>query len=239
MNAAYEIKLEKFSGPLEKLLELIEERKLEISEISLAEVTGDFLKYVKTLEKVESQILADFVVVAAKLLLIKSKILLPEFELTKEEEVEIKDLETRLKIYREFKLASQNIKQLWGRNNISFSRPLFMALGETSNFFYPSANLKISSLTNAISNLTSTLREFFLEPQKIKSVIITIEQKMKGLLSRLETATRQSFQELTKRQPRQEIIVLFLAILHLLKDQLINVEQNSQFGDIIINKIQN
>jgi segregation and condensation protein A len=235
----YEIKLEKFSGPLEKLLELIEERKLKINEISLAAVTADFLKYVKTLSEVRPQILADFVAVAAKLLLIKSKTLLPDFELTHEEEIEIKDLEARLKIYREFKLASQNIKKLWDKNNISFSRPLLMVIGEANNFFYPSANLTISNLAKAISNLTSALKEFFLEPQKIKSVIIPIEQKMKSILVRLESAAHQNFQELSKSRPRPEIIVLFLAILHLLKDQMVQVEQNSQFGDIIINKMQN
>jgi len=236
MNAAYEIKLEKFSGPLEKLLDLIEERKLEISEISLAEVTADFLDFIKRLETVESRILADFVAVAAKLVLIKSKILLPGLELTQEEKTEIKDLETRLKIYKEFKAASQYIKNLWDQKNIAYSRPLFMALGEDGGIFYPPGSLETEDLVRALSNLAQTLSELFVEPKKIRIRVISLEQKMNELLTRFEKAVHHSFKELTKEKPRGEIIVLFLAILHLLRDRIINAEQKARFGDIIIQK---
>jgi segregation and condensation protein A len=236
MNTAYEVKLEKFSGPLEKLLDLIEERKLEISEISLAEATGDFLDFVKKFETVDSRILSDFVAVAAKLVLIKSKILLPGLELTQEEETEIKDLETRLKIYREFKAVSQYIKNLWDRKTAAYSRPLFMALGEGEGIFYPPRGLRMEDLVRVLSNLAQTLSELFDEPKKIKTTVVSLEQKMNELLARFEKAVRQSFGELTKKRPRGEIIVLFLAILHLLRDQVIKAEQKGQFGDIIIQK---
>src|SRR5262245_24863161 len=105
----YEVRLEQYSGPLDKLLELIEEKKLEPTQVSLAAVTADFISYVEKLEQekdVDPGVLADFVVVAARLLVIKSKVLLPGLELTEEEKVDIADLENRLKIYQEFKLAS-------------------------------------------------------------------------------------------------------------------------------------
>ena len=74
----YQVKLQQFAGPLDKLLQLIEERNLDITQVNLAEVTADFLSYVKNLEqKTAPGIVADFLVVAAKLVLIKSKILLP------------------------------------------------------------------------------------------------------------------------------------------------------------------
>ena len=98
----YELKLKQFSGPIEKLLELIEEKKLNITELNLAEVTADFLNYLKTVEKLDPKALADFLVVAAKLLLIKSKALLPDLKLTQEEETEIKDFTRRLIICKEF-----------------------------------------------------------------------------------------------------------------------------------------
>ena len=94
----YEVKINQFSGPLEKLLELIEEKKMEITALSLAEVTGGFFNYVKRVESdIDPKILADFLVVAAKLVLIKSKALLPGLELTQEEELDIKDLEQAAK----------------------------------------------------------------------------------------------------------------------------------------------
>ncbi len=110
MNNMYELKIEQFSGPLEKLLELIEERRMEITELSLAEITADFLQYLKNIETVEPRFLADFVAIAAQLLLIKSKALLPGIKLTSEEEEKIKDLEGRLLFYKNFKPAIVYLK---------------------------------------------------------------------------------------------------------------------------------
>lgn len=232
----YEIKIKQFSGPLEKLLELIETRKLEITALNLAEVTADFLNYLKTIQgQADSRILADFVVVAAKLILIKSKALLPSLELTKEEEAEIYDLEARLKIYNEFKAASRYLKELLSRGWRSYSRPLLMSLGD-QKFFYPPANLNLSDLSAAVNNLAATLRELVPEQQKVKSAIVTIEQKIQELLRRFQSAASQSFSEISKSRPKTEIVVLFLAILHLLKDRLIKAEQGQQFSDIILKK---
>lgn len=232
----YTIKTELFSGPLEKLLELIEEKKLEITAMNLAEVTGDFLNYLKTIqEKTEPGILADFVVIAAKLILIKSKALLPNLELTKDEETEIKDLETRLKIYNEFRIAAQHIKKLAEKGLRSYSKPLLAAL-EKQTVFYPPQELKLSDLSQAALNLADLLKKIVPEPQKIKSAIITIEQKIEELLQRFQTAAEHSFKEVTKSRPKMEIVIFFLAILHLLKDRIIDIEQKGQFEDILIKK---
>ena len=232
----YTIKTELFSGPLEKLLELIEERKLEITAMNLAEVTGDFLNYLKNIqEKTEPGILADFVVIASKLILIKSKALLPNLELTKDEETEIKDLETRLKIYNEFRIAAQHIKKLVEKETRSYSRPLLAAL-EKQAVFYPPQELKLSDLSRAALNLADLLKKITLEPQKIKSAIITIEQKIEELLQRFQTAAEHSFKEVTMSRPKAEVVIFFLAILHLLKDRIINIEQKGDFEDILIKR---
>ena len=99
----YELKLETYQGPLDKLLELVEGKKLEITKISLADVTADFLNFLKKLESegANHSLIADFLVVASKLILIKSKVLLPALTLSEEEESDIHDLEARLKIYAE------------------------------------------------------------------------------------------------------------------------------------------
>jgi segregation and condensation protein A len=234
----YEVRTEKFTGPLDKLLQLIEEKHLEITQISLAEVTADFLRYVKSLgEKVEPAILADFLVVAAKMVLIKSKVLLPMLELTKEEEEEIHDLEGRLKLYREFKIASEHIKKLWDKNKISYARPLFLSLGDQV-VFYPPSGLKASDLTKAINNLAAALQAILPEAQTIKKAVVTIEQKIEELLNRFKEAGRQSFKTMAQQKSRSEAIVLFLAILHLLKDRVIQVEQEEHFKDIVVERSQ-
>jgi segregation and condensation protein A len=131
----YEVRLDQFSGPMEKLLELIESQKLEITQVSLAAVTGDFIKHVESLgERAEPTILADFVVVASRLLLIKSKTLLPNLELTEEEQGDIVDLELRLKLYQEFKVASGHIRAMWDQNAIAYSRPRLPIKDNSSAF---------------------------------------------------------------------------------------------------------
>ncbi len=232
----YEVKLEQFSGPLDKLLQLIEERHLDITHISLAEVTADFLNYVKKLgATAEPKILADFLVVAAHLVLIKSKTLLPSLELTEEEKTDIKDLESRLKLYQEFKRAGEAIRKLWLKNSRSFGRPLFMNLGDES-FFYPPKKLTTQDLINSLRKILSALQDLVPKIAKIKETVISIESKIRHLLARFQETAEHSFKKIAEKGSRKEIIVIFLAVLHLLKDRLIQAEQEKQFGDIILKK---
>ena len=231
----FEVRTEQYNGPLDKLLELIENKKLQITTLSLAEVTGDFIDYVKNLEEnVAPKNLSEFVVVASRLVLIKSKVLLPNFELTNEEETEIKDLEARLKIYREFKNAALNIHGLYNKNEIAYSKPLFQNL---PSIFYPPKNINIDTLQKTIARIFAGLGEFLPQEEKtVKKVLVTIEEKMNELLYRLGTSDSHSFHALRQGKTKHEIIVLFLAVLHLLKHQKIQIEQPGSFDDIIIKK---
>lgn len=234
----YEVKLDKFSGPLEKLLELIEEKQLDITLVNLAKVTGDFLEYLKNLDENSKHpsVLADFVVVASRLLLIKSKAILPSLELTEEEETDIKDLEARLKIYKEFKEASLLVQQLWKKKQSVYGRELFMNLPVV---FYPSKNLSLASLESHLIELIQELKSLVPEKQAVKRIVITIEQKVKELLERFKENMEQSFQNLSKDKSRLEIIMLFLAILHLIRDRIIKSEQPEKFSDITISTMNN
>jgi len=247
----YNLTTEKFSGPIEKLLELIEEKKLEITELSLAEITADFLEYIKTLTNTDAtqtnaesvgespcsvgvspRIIADFVNVAASLLLIKSKSLLPDLKLTTEEEESIKDLEGRLDFYRNFKPAMNHVKKLVGEKNVEISRLLFFCRPAV---FYPSPDITIENLLKSAEKVLEALREMP-EEQKIERSLITLEEKIEEIVGRLrvEVERSTSFGSLLKDKPRSEIVVLFLALLHLLSGQMINVKQNKGFSDIMI-----
>src|SRR3989344_2519217 len=199
----YEVNLDKFSGPLEKLLELIEKKQLEITLVNLAQVTGDFLEYLKNLDEQAKHpsVLADFVVVASRLLLIKSKAILPSLELTEEEETDIRDLESRLKIYKEFKNASELVQNIWDKNSHSYGRELFMNLPAV---FYPSKNLNIKNLEKQILDLIQELKSLVPEQQNVRKAVITIEQKVKELLERLKSQAQQSFHGLSKDKPKLE-----------------------------------
>ncbi len=234
----YELKLEQFSGPIEKLLELIEEKKMEITELSLAEVTADFLNYLNGLKNdngeeggIDPRILADFIVVASHLLLIKSKALLPSLQLTTEEEESIKDLQSRLNFYQQFKPAIGHLKKLWEQNHISISRPLFAGRPAV---FYPAENIRVEELRKIVKEIFENFQQLSVKSQTIKSSLITLEEKIEEIMNRLGPDL--SFDKLKKEKPRSEIVVLFLALLHLLTRQLIKVEQKNKFSNIMIEK---
>lgn len=234
----YEVKLDKFSGPLEKLLEMIEERQLEVTLVSLAQITGDFLEYLKTLDEQSKHpsVLADFVVIASRLLLIKSKAILPSLELTEEEETDIKDLEQRLRIYKEFKIASELMKKTWENRRPIYGRELFSNLPVV---FYPSSNLSVSSMQEKLNELLHELAALIPDKQTVKKVVMTLEQKVKELLNRLKEQAQHSFNSLSQNKPKLEIIMLFLAILHLLRERLIRADQADQFSDITVSTANN
>lgn len=230
----YEVKLSQFSGPLDALLELIEVRKLEITQISLAEVTVDFLNYIKTLSKIEPNILADFLQIAAQLLVIKSKALLPSIELAPEEEQSAYDLERRLKFHQEFRGAVRKLHTLWDGKGAEFSRPLF--LGKPA-VFYPPDNFTVDTLVASLRSVIEELKVLMpRETETVRATLVTIEEKIEELIQRITGGESFQFSGLSKNKPKSEVIVLFLAILHLLKNQLINIEQGGVFSDILIRK---
>lgn len=233
----FEVTTGQFSGPLEKLLELIEEKRLEITQVNLAEVTADFLAYMQTLGKdMAPRILSDFVVVASRLVLIKSKVLLPALELTQDEQESIEDLEFRLRLYKEFKKAGEHLNACWNKKHVALSRPLLSALGDTF-VFYPPPKLAVKDLFSVMQSLVTSLSEFLPGAEKtIKQTAISMEKQMETLLARFQEAVTHSFKTLTKERSKGEVVVMFLAILHLLRDKLIDVEQHEQFSDIIVKK---
>ncbi len=232
----YELSLENFKGPLEKLLELIEEKKLEIKEISLAQVTEDFLKYLESIKEVPPAVLADFVVVASRLVLIKSKSLLPELPLTEEEESDIKELEERLLLYKTFKEAEKHLQKLWQGKKHSFARPYFLHMAGLPPVFYPAKNVTPDSMRHALEILYQGIERFTHAQVSIRTTIISLEKKMEEVLRRIASFAETSFGSLTESKSKAELVVVFLAILHLAREQLISLEQNSQFSDIIVRK---
>jgi segregation and condensation protein A len=240
----FEAKTGEFSGPMEKLLELIEARQIEISRVNIAEVTGDFIAYVEQLgESISPIILSDFVVIASRLLVLKSKILLPALELTEEEEGDILDLEHRLKLYREFsakgvsasggKTAAQYVATLWGGNQQLFSRPLLKSLGDES-FFYPSKQITTDGLRDSMQRLLQIMSGLILETTTVRGSMVSLQEKITELTQRLQGSNNITFKGRVSKKDQQEVIVMFLAVLHMLANRIADVEQGDMFGDIIV-----
>ena len=119
----YKFKLDQFEGPLNLLLDMIESRKLSISSVSLAKITDEYIKHIRKLEEFPKEEVAEFLVVASTLMLIKSRSLLPGIELSEEEEKDIYDLEFRLNLLKKIRELSPHIKKAWAKNP-AFSRAL-------------------------------------------------------------------------------------------------------------------
>ncbi|MBM3257558.1 MAG: hypothetical protein FJY98_04560 [Candidatus Liptonbacteria bacterium] len=227
----YEITTERFTGPLPKLLSLIEERELEITEVSLAKVTDDFFVYLKTLQEVPPAVLADFVAVASRLILIKSKVLLPDLTLTQEEEAEIHELEERLAFYKLWKPAQKAIALAWLGKEKMWGRPYFL---NTAAAFYPSVGLTADALLQSLNEVLRSLETYTRETETIKETIIAIEEKIAEVLTRLTQGGSMSFKVAVSGEKIAEVVALFLAVLHLAREGKVYLDQTENFSDIIV-----
>ncbi|HXF44320.1 MAG TPA: segregation/condensation protein A [Candidatus Paceibacterota bacterium] len=228
----YELALNEYKGPLDKLLELVEEKKLEITRVSLSEVTADFLDYLKKMEaeKTNHGLIADFLAVASRLILIKSKTLLPALELSAEEESDIKNLEARLKIYAELKGAQKNIKSLWNEQQVMATREFLSGMEAV---FYPPEGISKEDLAPALERILEELQRFLKPVETIKIEVINLKAKIEDILKKLE-GKPMGLRGLRNENSRSELVVLFLAILHMIKEELIHVEQETHFAEIQI-----
>ncbi len=238
MAEVYQVKLEKFEGPLDLLLQLIEKEKLDITEVSLTKVCDQYVKYLKQVQEIDPGSLADFLVIAARLLLIKSRALLPEIEISDEEELSIEELQERLREYKRFKDVAKKLKVLYFNPNTSFEQRFFL---EEKRAFFPSENLTLENLLTAYKALLQILEHQKLATEYIPETI-SIEEKIAQLENLILKKVNLRFQELIKHsQTKLEAIVTFLALLELVKQRIVKVRQKKLFEDIVLerNKIVN
>lgn len=224
------VKTEGYEGPLELILELIEKHKLSVSELSLTEVTDDFIAHVRGHGTFPMEDAANFIAVAATLLLIKSRSLIPDLELSQEEESDVADLERRLAAYEKARTAARELSRLFGR-------AMMAEAGERKPevIFAPSADLTIVNLEHALKEALAALEKEEKLPEARVRPIISIEEMMDDLRTRVERALTLSFKEFTgSRTERVEVIVSFLALLELVKQGAVEVAQHSPFNDIHI-----
>jgi len=235
----YQVKTPVFEGPLPLLLELVEKRKLPINQLSLSEVTDEFLNYIKELEGLNLGDVSEFVLVAATLILIKSKSLLPQMELTPEEESSIKDLEERLRRLEIIKSIMPAVKNQFGKKVIFDRRSApFIPV------FAPDKTITLENLTEAAWSVINALPKKEFIPEARVANVVSIEEMMKNLIVRIEEGLRLSFKNLSsgkefkdKREEKFHVVVSFLAMLELVHQGIISVHQESNFNDIAIEKV--
>ena len=239
-KTAYTVKTETFEGPLELLLSLVEGRKLFINEISLASVTDEYIAHAKSLDKNDLSELTSFLSIAATLILIKSRSLLPGFVVTKEEEKDIQDLESRLALYsliREIGIqisAQYGIKKIYMLPEREISTPVFA----------PDPKLSINSIFLCASDVVNRVPKPEILPQVRIRKIINIEEMISNLTERVAQASRVSFRQwqhsvqgADRDAMKGNIIVSFLAMLELVRQGMMDALQNADFEDIELLKV--
>jgi len=229
---------EKFSGPLDLLLSMIESEEMDITEINLAKIADEYVSYIQSLTDIDPEELADFLVVAAKLLFIKSKALLPYLYIDDDED-DTGDLERQLKMYKEFIEASKKVKEILESENFLFIPPLVKSRRVQSNLPAFSPPMKVNAtllnaqfkkiLADLIKRLEKKLPEESLEPK------MNIEEKISLIREMLVNKIRVNFSKLLfSAKNKTEMIVSFLAVLELAKQRELVFEQDELFSEIHI-----
>jgi len=227
---SYKVKLEVFEGPLDLLLYLIKKNEIDIYDIPIAEVTEQYLEYLEFMRMLDLNIAGEFLVMAATLIHIKSKMLLPPDEteiLPEEEEDPREELVRRLLEYKRFKEVAGVLQDLEGQRKKMFTRATMVDLGPEEKFFEASVFDLITALTKVLKDVP---KEVF---QEIVKDEFTVEQKVHDLLHIMVEKSVLYLSELFKdAKSKLEIIATFLAVLELIRLKEVLVVQEQSFGKI-------
>lgn len=233
----YSVKLSQFEGPLDLLLHLINSSKINIEDIFVSEVTEQYLTYMKQLDEIDMDKASDFAQLAAALIYIKSRALLPKLTLETEEEIDPEvELIERLKLYKIFKEAGGKIKELESSAAGQYFKLPEEIVGEQVILNLDGVDVK--RLYDAFMKiLQSAPREEIEQKQdmQIKLESFSVRQKRKEILAIIAKKKRVVFEELFHAgASRLEIAVTFLALLDLVFRQDVRILQQSTFSDIEI-----
>lgn len=235
---SYEVKVEQFQGPFDVLLQLIEQHELTITDISLADITAEFISYLDNIQVRYPEELADFLVVAARLLYLKSRALLPYLEATEDDSTQ--QLAEHLKMYREFRVAAEHLAERVSQRQFSMERPMAMAQQLVVEFS-PPEKVTMQDLAAAYRAAVERMDNAIRIPQAAIRKAITLKEKITALASALEKCKSASFWSLLKSNSKAadkvDIVVTFLAILELVKQDVVVVQQGSSYSDIMITHV--
>lgn len=229
-------KIEQFEGPLDLLLRLIEDEKLPITEVSIAQVTEQFMQHLQQVEERLPEELADFLVVATRLLLLKSQALLPYLVI--EDEEDPNELTRQLKIYKAYVDAMGYVEGRLSAKQFLFQRPdsIFANLEPA---FSPPPTLTTELLRTAYEDILAGLAPVVRIPKAAIERVVSLREKITHISDLIEKEVTLSFKRLVSQaESRTDVVVTFLALLELVKQRMISVSQDKPFSDIEIQKLK-
>lgn len=240
------IKISNFEGPFDLLLHLIKKNEMDIYDIKIYDITNQYLQYLNDMKELDLEIASEFIVFAATLIEVKSKLLLPkpkQDEVATELEDPRKEIIERLVEYKKFKMVSEFFKQKEENQGITFSKK--------PEIIEDKKNVDNKDIFNNISlldlfNLYNSLMKKYLSKMNTGNIIqkeipldsFKIEDKMVMLDEKIRTENRVSFSKIVKESSdKMEIVVTFLALLELIKLKVIKIYQEDNFNEIFLERI--
>jgi segregation and condensation protein A len=230
-RTGFSIKTDSYEGPFEMVLDLIEARKLLVNDLALATITEDFIQHIRSQETFPVEETANFIHIAATLILVKSKSLIPDLVLTEEETADIDDLKRRLEAYEKVREATRELARIYGK-------AVLLSAGKRAPepTFAPSRDLTPDGLAEALARVLAAREVVEALPETRVKPLITIEEIMDQLAKRVQSALTLSFKDFTgDKKEKVDVIVSFLALLELVKQGAVAAEQHQLHGDIRIN----
>lgn len=244
----YTIKTEAFEGPFDLLFHLIEKNKIDIYDIPISEIIDQYMYYIYEMESLNLEIASEFLVMAATLIEIKSKLLLPS-EALKEKEIEMEDVDPRSQLvkklleYKKYKIVAIELKKKEKSYNKLHFKPKEELVLDVGQQDIALEGVGIQDLINAFKEILLTKSKYkkFRSSdniQKISRESITIEDKANIIINILQSQKRVDFNKIfVDLNDKLDIVVSFLAILELVKIKKIKVWQDRYFDNIIIESV--
>ena len=233
----YNIHLQVYEGPLDLLYDLITKQKIDIKDISIFEITNQYISYLDTMEKMDLEVTSDFITMACKLLEIKSKYLLYKQRHDEVEEDPRKELMEKLMEYKKFKNASQFLK-----DRVDYSVDIFyrkkeeLLIDDKPDL----SKLTLDDLINILPKIIKRERTEEIKDERLKKIykapIISVEKKINYIRAIINKEDKIPFNYLITKESKDEIIATFLSMLELIKNKEIEIIQENFFENIILKK---
>lgn len=232
----YNVKIDEFEGPLDLLLHLIKESNIDIYDIKISEITDQYLTYINAMESLNLSVASEYLVMAAELLEMKSRLLLPAKKAETSDEFEEDPQETlikRLVDYKNYKDITSTFKELEHERGQIYTK-LPSDIGEYKEELPPQESHSISVLLDAFAKFLE--RSEFQKPlhTKVASMEISVGDRISKIRSILSSKKEVSFETLFDEWTKEYVVVTFLAILQMAKEQEIMIQQNDSKGAIYI-----
>lgn len=236
----YAVKIDAFEGPLDLLLHLIKESKVDIWNIKIVDITDQYLNYIKNMESLNLNIASEYLVMASELMEIKSKMLLPRYEeeSSEEEEDPREQLIQKLIEYQKYKDMTKNFKELEEVRHEFYTKAPESLKAYVDEDTIISSDVTLDDLMNAFQKF---LKRKQLEKPLSTTVTkkeITVEERRTSIRNILKTKKKVDFFELFEEITKEYIVVTFLAVLEMAKKQELMIYQENNFEQIICEGIE-